>query len=295
MPELETLEPSASDVSEQPETAQAETEQLEVAVTEAPESGEPETETAPPEPQLLAGKYKTAQELEEGYRNAQAENSRMAQELAQYRRQTQNPQTTSQEKPKYTQDQLETWKESRLVEMSRYSNLAERLQAEGKYHEAQQAMAQAGEAARQVRLIDKELRSLDIAAYTQQSTRQSAESRLVADASNVVKAYSADLVPGTDLYNKASYFLEGFAAMGQDPQNTLVQAQAVLMAASVLGLPAKRVEQDTRKELTKTINTALKTGIKAGAGKASKAASLPDFSKMKDEDFIKWKAERGLG
>ena len=57
----------------------------------------------------------------------------------------------------------------------------------------------------------------------------------------------------------------------------------------------KKVEQTTRKELTKTINQALKQGVQAGAGKAAKAASQPDWMNMSDEEFIKEKKRRGLG
>lgn len=290
MPELETLEAAASE-TEQPEAVQAETEHVEGP--ESTEAAPVETETAEVQetaPRLYADKYKSPEELERAYRDSNAENSRMAAELARLRQPSQQKQTTE---PKYTADQLETWKEGRIREVARYENLADRLASEGRHTEAQQAAAQAAESARQVRLIDSELRKMDIRSSLQESSRTGAEQRLVSDATSVLRQYQGDLVPGTELYNKASYFMDGFVAMGQDKDSPLVQAQAVLMAASVLGLPARKVEQTTRKELTKTMSQALKSGIKAGAGKASKSAGYPDFAKMSDADFIKYKADRG--
>jgi len=81
--------------------------------------------------------------------------------------------------------------------------------------------------------------------------------------------------------------------MGMDGQDALVQAQAVSMAAQVLGLSSKKVAQTTRKELTKNINQALKQGVQPGGGKATKSAAAPDFSKMSDAEFIKYKQSRG--
>ena len=76
----------------------------------------------------------------------------------------------------------------------------------------------------------------------------------------------------------------------------LIQAQAVSIAAQLLGLSSKKVEQTTRKELTKNIQNALKAGVvTAGGGKAGKTAGTPDFLKMTDAQFRAYKAQHGMG
>ena len=227
------------------------------------------------------------------YQEVQSEASRMAQRLAAIERDgTPAPKA---EAPKYSSDQLETWKEGRIREVAHFENQALRYQSEGNYELANQAASKASEAARQVRLIDAELRQMDIQKFQGQNTRQAAERKLVGDAAGILKQYESDLTPGTDLYGKASEFLSGYEAMGLDPKNVLVQAQAVAMAAQSLGLSAKKVEQTTRKELTKTINQALKQGVQAGAGKAAKSASTPDWANMSDDEFVATKKKMGLG
>lgn len=295
MPDIETLEVTASDQTEQP-VEQAEVEAPEETGTEETPVESTETtetvETTPqPQSRLYANKYKSAEELERAYLESNAEASRMAAENARLKHPA--PAATKAEKSQYTSDQLETWKEGRIREVAQYENAAARLQAEGKFQEAHQAASQAAESARQVRLIDAELRKADIQAATQQSTSQAAERRLMSESVDLVRQYASDLVPGTPLYSKASEFLAGYAAMGLNVESPLVQAQSVAMAAQMLGLSSKKVEQTTRKELTKTINQALKSGVQAGAGKASKSASEPDFMNMSDADFIAYKAKRG--
>lgn len=289
--ENETLEPTASE--EQPVPDQA-VESPVVEDQQAPSEDTREPSGAPtetPAPRVYAGKYKTPDELEEAYRNANAENSRMAAELAAARRQPAQPKT---EKPTYTTDQLETWKEGRIREVARYESLAAKHMMDGNHAEAERYNAAAQESARQVRLIDSELRKLDIQQVTQSQTRRTAESRLVGEAVNIVQQYKGDLVPGNPLYDKASEYMAGYEAMGMDVESPLVQAQAVSMAAQVLGLSSKKVEQTTRKELTKSIGQALKQGVVTGAGKAAKSASAaPNFDKMTDAEFIAYKRQRG--
>lgn len=294
MPEIETLEDTASDVVEQPVTDQAEVEATETDQTEeAPEAETTETATeAETSPRLFADKYKSAEELERAYREQNAEASRMAARLAQLERQKPEP---AEQKPQYTSDQLEGYKEVRIREISKCDLAADRLRAEGKYAEADQMEARAAEAARQVRLIDAELRKMDIQSTLKQSTGRDAESRLMKEAGEIVKNHLADLVPGTRLYDKASEYLAGYAAMGMNTESPLIQAQSVAMAVQVLGLSSTKVEQKTRKELSKSINQALKSAVQTGAGKAAKSASAPNFLDMSDDDFIAWKAKRGLG
>lgn len=288
----ETLDTSASAI-EQPETDQAVESEVVSEEQQAPEAGEQPApkETPSVEPRLYAGKYKTDQELEQAYQSANAENSRMAAELARLRQPAQEP--AKKTEPQYSQEQLETWKEGRLLEVSQAQTAASRLYNEGRYQEAQAAEIQARESARQIRLIDAELRKMDIAASTQTSTKQSAEARIMSQAAHVIDQYKDQLVPGTELWNKSSEFLDGYRAMGWDINSPVVQAQAVAMGAQVLGLSSKKVEQTTRKELTKTMHQALKQGVVSGAGKGSKGAAAPSFMDMSDAEFIAYKAKRG--
>jgi hypothetical protein len=289
--EIATLEETASTEVEQPAESQADEQVTEDVSQETPDESETVSEETP-QPRVFAGKYKSAEDLEQAYKEVQSEASRMAQRLADIERSaTPAPKV----EPKYSSDQLENWKEGRIREVAHFENQALRLQSEGQYDAANQASQKAQEAARQVRLIDAELRQMDIAKFQGQNSRQAAERKLVGDAAGILKQYESDLVPGTDLFSKASDFLSGYEAMGLDPKNVLVQAQAVAMAAQSLGLSAKKVEQTTRKELTKTINQALKQGVQAGAGKAAKAASQPDWANMSDDEFIATKKKMGLG
>lgn len=249
---------------------------------------EAETVEAPKE-QLYAGKYKTVEELAEAYRNSNAEASRMAAELKRYQ-QTAQPKETKQQ---YTSDQLESWKEGHLRQIARAEAQAMQAYATGDHTTARQIEAQSQEAARQIRLIDAELRRMDIESSTKAVNSQVAKQRLQNEAVEVLRQYQGDLVPGTNLHSKASEFLYGFEAMGMDAQDALVQAQAVSMAAQFLGLGSKRVEQSTRKELTTKINQALKSGVQTGGGKGTKSTAAPDFSKMSDAEFIKYKQARG--
>lgn len=295
MPEVETLEPTASEELEKP-VEQADVEQVEVEQAEAPEAStevEETVETPAPTTRKYADKYDSPDDLERAYKEQNAEASRMAAELAQLRR-GQAPAQPKAEAPKYTNDQLENWKETRIREVAAYQNMAGRFEAEGNLQEARRYDGLAAESARQIRMIDAELRKNDIQATMGANTRQAAESQLLQQSVNVVRSFASDLVPGNPLYEKASEFLSGYKAMGLDTESPLIQAQSVAMAAQILGLGTKKVAQTVRKEMTTKINQALKQGVQAGGGKAAKSAGAPDFSKMTDDEFIAWKAKRGM-
>jgi hypothetical protein len=143
-------------------------------------------------------------------------------------------------------------------------------------------------------MIDAELRSMSVTSTLSSEKKARAEGKLLNDAVTVLRQFKDDLVEGTDLHAKASEFMEGFVAMGMDSENALVQAQAVSMAVQVLGLGSKKVAVDTRKQLTNTINQALKQGVVTGAGKASGGkGSATDFMKMSDKEFKAYKTQRG--
>lgn len=285
-----TLEQAASETPEQPAAEQ--TVDTSVVDTAGQDQAEPKVEApVTPAPKLYAGKYKTVEELESAYKNTSSESSRMASELAQFRKPAK---AEPESKPQYTADQLESWKENRLLEVSQHQAGAQKAYADGDYQRAQQLDAQARESARQIRLIDAELRKMDIASTFQSNSKKSAEGRLLNEAVTVLKQYQSDLTPGTDLYSKASEFMDGYQAMGLDIENPLVQAQAVSMAAQILGLSSIKVAQSTRKELTNTLNQALKQSVITGGGKSSKSGTgTVDFMKMSDAEFRAYKAQRG--
>ena len=129
--ENETLETTASEVSEQPadQTVESvESQETETSI-EAPEGVKEETTSEAP--RKFAGEYASVEELERAYQNSQHEAARMAQQLAQISKP--KAETTT---PKYSSTQLEDFKEGRLLEVSNAQTLAARLYAEGNYAEA---------------------------------------------------------------------------------------------------------------------------------------------------------------
>lgn len=278
--DIETLETTASE-TEQPVSTQADESASQEASTTAP------VEVTP---KLYAGKFKSVEDLESSYLSAASEASRMAQQLAQ---RAPEPAQPPAEKT-YTVDQLESYKEGHLLEMMRANSAAQVAYSNGNIQEAQQLEAKAQQSARQIRMIDAELRKTDIQSTIQSTKRQSAEEKLRKDAVGVIQQFKSDLVEGTEFHSKALDFLSTYEAMGQDVKNPIVQAQAVAMAAQALGVSAKKIQQTTRKELASSISQALKTGVQAGAGKATVTPTQPDFKTMSDAAFAKWKAERGL-
>lgn len=289
--ENETLEESTStDVEQLEETQTVETSESET--TETTETNVTETsqkEATSEAPRKFAGKYSTVEDLEEAYRRSNAEASRMAQQLSSV---TKVKETET--KAKYTEAQLEDWKEGRILEVANAQAAAAQAYAQGDISKAQQAEHIAKEAAKQIRMIDAELRNMSVTSTLSSHKKAQAEGKLLNDAVTVLRQFKDDLVEGTELHKKASEFMEGFVAMGMDSENALVQAQAVSMAAQVLGLGSKKIAVDTRKQLTNTISQALKQSVAAGAGKASAGkGGAVDFMKMTDKQFRDYKAARG--
>ncbi len=282
--ENETLETTASE--EQP----VETQPVESVESEGTSEGATEVVTPKEETRKYAGKYATVEDLEVAYQRSNAEATRMAQLLSQPRSES-KPETQT---PKYSSAQLEDFKEGRLLEVSQAQALASRLYAEGNYPEAQKYEQAAKTAASQIRMIDAELRKMEIEQYSGSQRKVAAEDRIRRDAQTVLSQYKDQIVPGTELHSKASELLDNFVAMGMDGQSDIVQAQAVSLAAQALGLQAKGVASKTRKELTQTISQALKDGVASGAGKAAKAASTPNFEKMTSKEFREYKIARGM-
>jgi hypothetical protein len=282
--ENETLEDSTS--TEQLEETQ--TVETSEATTETEVTETPEKEVTSEAPRKFAGKYSTVEDLEEAYKRSNSEATRMAQQLA-----SSNKPAVA-EKTKYSESQLEDWKEGRILEVANAQAAAAQAYSNGDVAKAHQAEQVAKEAAKQIRMIDAELRTMSITSTLGSQKKAQAEGKLLNDAVTVLRQFKDDLVEGTELHTKASEFMEGFVAMGSDPDNALVQAQAVSMAAQVLGLGSKKIAVDTRKQLTNTINQALKAGVTQGAGKAAAGkGGAVDFMKMSDKQFREYKAARG--
>lgn len=281
-----TLENTASE-----ETIEQPVDQtVESVETESTTEGASTEVTPKEEVRKYAGKYATVEDLEAAYQRSNAEATRMAQQLSAFSQ----PRTESKpETPKYTSAQLEDFKEGRLLEVSQAQALASRLYAEGNYQEAQKYEQAAKESARQIRMIDAELRKMEVEQFSGSQKKIAAEQRLQTDARNVLVQYKDQLVEGTELHTKASEILENFAAMGMSAESAIVQAQAVSLAAQALGIQSKNVAVNTRKELTKSISNALKEGVASGAGKAAKGGVSQDFLKMSDKEFRDYKAKRG--
>lgn len=284
MPELdETLETTAS-VTEQPEHVQADESSTEVQ--EAP--SEPK-ET----PELYAGKYKTVDDLVAAYKHSTAENSRMAQQLAANRPAQPTTPATKAEK-EHTPEQLESYKEDWLLELGNAQALAQQATVNGDAAAAEKYRERARQSAQQVRMIDAKLRETTIQSTIGSTKKQAAEARLLGEAKNVISQYSSELVEGTELHTKAIEFMQHYQDMGMDVNSAITQAQAVSMAAQVLGLGSKKVAAVTRKELANSMSAALKSGVTAGAGKAAKTSTAPNYAKMSDAEFIAYKQSIGL-
>lgn len=283
--ENETLEDSTS-TEQLEETQPVETSE---ATTETEVTETPVTEVTSEAPRKFAGKYSTVEDLEEAYKRSNSEATRMAQQLANV-----NKPAPAAEKTKYSESQLEDWKEGRILEVANAQAAAAQAYSNGDVAKAHQAEQVAKEAAKQIRMIDAELRNMSITSTLGSQKKAQAEGKLLNDAVTVLRQFKDDLVEGTELHTKASEFMEGFVAMGMDSENALVQAQAVSMAAQVLGLGSKKIAVDTRKQLTNTINQALKAGVTQGAGKAAAGkGGAVDFMKMSDKQFREYKAARG--
>ncbi len=295
MPELEaenaTLEPVAPDAG-QP-TGQA-VEGENQTPDQAPDAASTETPDSADLPPLLAGKYTSTEELVKGYQNATSEASRLAAELAGFKKGVESskgtkPETTT---PDYTPEQLKSWKTGHLSKLAD-AQAAKRLALkDGDYETARRYEEEATTSATQISLIDDKLRELDITRATRASRQEGATKTVLTDAQNVLRKYQPLLTQGSPLDVKASEIWQHYLDMGH-PDNAVTQAQAVLLAAELIGAkPAG--EADTRKTLTSSIKSALKQGVVAGAGKAKATTStLPDFSRMSDADFVAYKRERG--
>jgi hypothetical protein len=220
----------------------------------APDNGQPA-------PRLYAGKYKSPEELEQSYLDSQREASRMAGELAAYR--------------KTAQPQAQT---------------ADPIAATIEKHEAERGKWER---------YDREISKLEAKReYTQDFTRSTATQSLEADALAVFETYQQDLSPGSPLYTMAEQRYAQMVRAGY-PEGTASKADAVLWAAHKTGASKTRVVQTDRKELLGNLQKQARAAQKAGAGTATVAKSgamtAKQFEAMGDAEFAKWERENVLG
>lgn len=189
--------------------------------------------------------------------------------------------------PTYSAEQLETWKEQRLVEL---------------------AMAQASgddtkviEAAHQLRLIDAELRKGELNQFAGRQTAAQAFDRLKAQVAPIFEKHKADLQPGTPLYQEVMDLKNQAVASGR-PDDEFTAASAVLMALALSGKLTAAEAAKASQEATKGLNQAIKGAAAAGSGAANaNAAPGPDFTKMNPKTsegqkaFAEYRKSLGVG
>lgn len=235
-----------------------------------------------PAPRLYAGKYKSPEELEQSYLDSQREASRMAGELAAYKRAT-PAQQSSQDPVKAQVDDLEKKRES-WVNYGAQDHLTAAERA--------RAMSEIGRFDRAIAKIE--------AKYEMQTEygRSTASQSLEADALAVFETYQQDLSPGSPLYTMAEQRYAQMLRAGY-PDSTASKADAVLWAAHKTGASKTRVVQTDRKELLGNLQKQARAAQKAGAGTATVAKaggmSVKQIESMSDAEFAKFEREHVLG
>ncbi len=241
----------------------------------APDNGQPA-------PRLYAGKYKSPEELEQSYLDSQREASRMAGELAAYRK-TAQPQAQ-------TADPIAATIEKHEAERGKWEQYAVREDI---------SQSERVKALSQISRYDREISKLEAKReYTQDFTRSTATQSLEADALAVFETYQQDLSPGSPLYTMAEQRYAQMVRAGY-PEGTASKADAVLWAAHKTGASKTRVVQTDRKELLGNLQKQARAAQKAGAGTATVAKSgamtAKQFEAMGDAEFAKWERENVLG
>lgn len=235
-----------------------------------------------PAPRLYAGKYKSPEELEQSYLDSQREASRMAGELAAYKRATPQPTATA--------DPVASTIEKHEAERNKWQQYAEREDL---------SWSERAKALSQVSRYDREIGKLEAQSQWQAtSTKQSATQTLEADALAVFETYQQDLSPGSPLYTMAEQRYAQMLRAGY-PDSTASKADAVLWAAHKTGASKTRVVQTDRKELLGNLQKQARAAQKAGAGTATVAKvggmSVKQIETMSDAEFAKFEREHVLG
>lgn len=273
----ETLEVAAPEEGQPAAEAVAETPSAEPGFENAAAASEQEQ----PAPRLFAGKFKSPEELEQSYLDSQREASRMAGELAAYRRSLeQKPDIASSEPSwkKYESDR-DAW-----AKYARQPGLSEDERANALYQVTLHSEKIAEERAFQ--------------RFQETSTKQGASQALESDALAVFETYQQDLSPGSPLYTMAEQRYLQMLRAGY-PEGTASKADAVLWAAHKSGVSKTRVVQQDRKELLGNMQKQARTAVRQGAGTAATARPVgitpKDFDRMTPAEFAKWERENVLG
>lgn len=294
MPANETSNAVASEIEQPTDGAVDEGIQAETDSSNEAPPGEA-TPTDEEQQELLAGKYTSVEELVKGYQNATAEASRLAAEKSAYERGVQSAtrqQPAAETKPQFTPDQLKQYKAGYLTSLSDTQAKRHMALKDGDFETAARLEEQANKAASQIVMIDEELGRQDRATSARQARQETVSRTLDTDAKRVLSTYQSQLQPGSDFYNKSEEIWQHLRDTGL-PDNASTTAMAVAMAAELTGVKASAAPE-TRKNLTQSIQTALKQGAVAGAGKAKRSAAPQDFMQMTDKEFIDYKKSRGM-
>ncbi len=251
-PVTTTGQPTASAVLDAP-AQQA----LPIAETTAAPA-KPAEQPAAPE-RLWAGKYKTPEELERGYSESSSEAHRLQQELLTVKTQPVGPIAPAAQP--FTPQQLNTMKQEWLVE-------------------AATKPERAADAARQIVLIDDELRNQAFSQFTSKQTSAAAYARLQTDVQPIFDTYKADIQPGMPLHTQAHGIYQEMVASGM-AANEATGAAALLLALAKSGKFQQGVAAKASADATKNLNQAIKGAAAAGSGAANtNAAPGPDFTKF---------------
>ena len=274
----ETLETAAPDEGQPVAEAVAEVSSAEPSF----ETDAAASEEQPAPSRLYAGKYKSPEELEQSYLDSQREASRMAGELAAYKRSSQ-PQPTN-------TDPIASKIEQHEAERGKWEQYAAREDLS--WQDRVKAMSQ-------ISRYDREIGALEAQSRWQAtSTKQSASQALEGEALAVFETYQQDLSPGSPLYSAAEQRYADMLRAGY-PEGTASKANAVLWAAHKTGANKTRVIQADRKGLLENLQKSARTAQRAGAGSATpvKAGGVTaqQLKNMPDAEFAKWERENVLG
>ncbi len=274
----ETLDVAAPEIGQPAAEAVAETPSAEPSFGDggtAPDEGQPA-------PRLYAGKYKSPEELEQSYLDSQREASRMAGELAAYRKSVAQPTPSADPiASKITQYESERGKWEQYAGREDLS-----------WSERAKALSQVSRYDREIGALEAEAR------FTATSTKQGAAQVLEGEALAVFETYQQDLSPGSPLYAKAEQRYHQMVRAGY-PEGVSTKADAVLWAAHHTGATKARVIQTDRKELLGTLNKAAKAAVRQGAGTAtvvkSGGVTAKSIESMTDAEFSKYERSIQLG
>ena len=267
------------------ETAPEEGQPVAEAVSDAsPDAAEPapeatadaSTTTEQPPARLWAGKYKSPEEMELGYLSSQQEASRMAGELAGFKKSPSTDSLTAEPKWKQLEGERNKW-----AQYLRNPNVGD---------------AERNNADEQVRLYDREIaKQQALHEYRTESRRETAAVRLERESMQVIGQYQTELSDmQSPLYIAAAERLQDLQDMGF-PLSNATRAMAVAYAASTTGSNKSKIVQQDRKALLTNLNKQAKQAVIAGAGGPtpvkSGGVSAKDIENMTDAQFIKYEKD----